>query len=290
MLANTITMTAIALVQKVKNLPTVSHAALKLISLLDKPSVDNDEIVQIIKYDNVLTAKLLRACNAPSFGLGESVSSVDQAVLILGHTQIFHIVMTLAFGSVMTVSTLPYTIEMNELWEHSLVTAMASQIVLDEVPELNSEANIAFTANLLHDIGKMVLAQTVKTEELSEIRDRISRKQISGTEAEKEVLELDHAEVGAALLQSWRLPENICEAVGNHHRPVITTRPPLSVEVHLANAVAHRAKPPPGQSIHDTLIADNVATGLKINEEKLAGMAKTFGESSEQMDRFMAMA
>ena len=128
LLANTITMTAIALVQKVKNLPTVSHAALKLISLLDKPSVDNDEIVQIIKYDNVLTAKLLRACNAPSFGLGEAVSSVDQAVLILGHTQIFHIVMTLAFGSVMTISSLPYTIEMNELWEHSLVTAMASEM------------------------------------------------------------------------------------------------------------------------------------------------------------------
>jgi putative nucleotidyltransferase with HDIG domain len=283
-------MTAIALVQKVKNLPTVSHAALKLISLLDKPSVDNDEIVQIIKYDNVLTAKLLRACNAPSFGLGESVSSVDQAVLIMGHTQIFHIVMTLAFGSVMTVATLPYTIEMNELWEHSLVTAMASGLVLDELPELNAEANVAFTANLLHDIGKMVLAQTVKPEELSEIRDRISRKQISGTDAEKEVLGLDHAEVGEALLQSWRLPENICEAVGNHHRPPAkSSRPPLSVEVHIANAIAHRGKPPPGQSVHDTQITDAVAAALKIKEEKLEQMTVTFGESSELMDRFMAM-
>jgi putative nucleotidyltransferase with HDIG domain len=282
-------MTAIALVQKVKNLPTVSHAALKLISLLDKPSVDNEEIVQIIKYDNVLTAKLLRACNAPSFGLGESVSSVDQAVLILGHTQIFHIVMTLAFGSVMTVSSLSYTIEMNELWEHSLVTAMASQIVLDGVPELSAETNVAFTANLLHDIGKMVLAQTVKLEELAEIRDRISRKLISGVDAEKEVLGLDHAEVGAALLQSWRLPENIVEAVGNHHRPVFKSRPPLSVVVHIANAVAHRAKPPPGQSVHDTNITEAVATALKIKEENVAKMAEEFSKSAEQMDRFMAM-
>jgi putative nucleotidyltransferase with HDIG domain len=282
-------MTAIALVQKVKNLPTVSHAALKLISLLDKPSVDNDEIVQIIKYDNVLTAKLLRACNAPSFGLGEPVSSVDQAVLILGHTQIFHIVMTLAFGSVMTISSLPYTIEMNELWEHSLVTAMASEIVLDEVTELNAEANVAFTANLLHDIGKMVLAQTVKPEELSEIRDRISRKQISGTDAEKEVLGLDHAEVGAALLQSWRLPESIIEAVANHHRPAVKSRPPLSVEVHIANAMAHRAKPPPGQSVQDPRIADAVAAALGINEEKMKSMTEDFGKSSERMDRFMAM-
>jgi putative nucleotidyltransferase with HDIG domain len=282
-------MTAIALVQKVKNLPTVSHAALKLINLLDKPSVDNDEIVQIIKYDNVLTAKLLRACNAPAFGLGESVASVDQAVLILGHTQIFHIVMTLAFGSVMTISSLPYTIEMNELWEHSLVTAMASEIVLDQVPGLNAELNVAFTANLLHDIGKVVLAQTVKAEELSEIRDRISRKQISGTDAEKEVLGLDHAEVGAALLQIWRLPENIVEAVANHHNPAMKSRPPLSAEVHIANAVAHRAKPPPGQSIHDPRITEAVAAALKIKEEKLEEMAAAFGKSTEQMDRFMTM-
>jgi putative nucleotidyltransferase with HDIG domain len=282
-------MTAIALVQKVKNLPTVSHAALKLVSLLDKPSVDNDEIVQIIKYDNVLTAKLLRACNAPSFGLGESVASVDQAVLILGHTQIFHIVMTLAFGSVMTISSLPYTIEMNELWEHSLVTAMAAQIVLDRVPELDAEANVAFTANLLHDIGKVVLAQTVKAEELSEIRDRISRKQISGSDAEKEVLGLDHAEVGAALLEIWRLPENICEAVAHHHRPAMKPRPALSAEVHIANAIAHRAKPPPNQSVHDPRIADTVAAALNLKEKKLAEMAEAFGKSSEQTDRFMAM-
>jgi putative nucleotidyltransferase with HDIG domain len=282
-------MTAIALVQKVKNLPTVSHAALKLVSLLDKPSVDNDEIVQIIKYDNVLTAKLLRACNAPSFGLGESVASVDQAVLILGHTQIFHIVMTLAFGSVMTISSLPYTIEMNELWEHSLVTAMAAQMVLDRVTELNAEPNVAFTANLLHDIGKVVLAQTVKAEELSEIRDRISRKQISGTDAEKEVLGLDHAEVGAALLEIWRLPENICEAVAHHHQPVMKPRPALSAEVHIANAIAHRAKPPPNQSVHDPRISDSVAAALNLKEEKLAEMAEAFGKSSEQTDRFMAM-
>ena len=68
-------MTAIALVQKVKNFPPVSQAALKMISLLDKASVDNDDIVQVLKYDNVLTAKLLKACNAPSFGLGEPVAS-----------------------------------------------------------------------------------------------------------------------------------------------------------------------------------------------------------------------
>src|SRR5580698_10050060 len=123
-------MTAIALVQKVKNLPPVSQAALKLISLLDKSSGDNSEIVQVLKYDNVLTAKLLQACNSSSFSLEESVSSVDQAVLILGYQQILHIVMTLAFRGVMAVSSVSYTMEMSELWQHSLVSAIAAETVL----------------------------------------------------------------------------------------------------------------------------------------------------------------
>ena len=76
--------TAQELVAKVKNLPPVPHAALKLVSLLDQPAVSNTEIVQALRCDNVLTAKLLRACNSPYFGLDDPVSSVDQAVLMLG--------------------------------------------------------------------------------------------------------------------------------------------------------------------------------------------------------------
>jgi putative nucleotidyltransferase with HDIG domain len=285
----TVAMTAIGLVQNVKNLPPVSQAALKLISLLDKPAVDNDEIVQILKYDTVMTAKLLKACNAPSFGLSESVSSVDQAVLILGHQQIFHIVMTLAFGSIMTVSSLAYTMEMNVLWEHSLLSAMAAEIVLERLPGLNAEPNVAFTASLLHDIGKVVLAQALTTEQLAEIRDRIIRRQIPGTEAEREVLQFDHCEVGAALLKNWRLPENIVEATANHHRPLLQPRPRLSATVHICNAIAHCANPLPGQTPHEGRIADEVTDEFDISAEKLEEMVVAVHESSEHMDKFMAM-
>jgi len=282
-------MTAIALVQKVKNFPPVSQAALKMISLLDKASVDNDDIVQVLKYDNVLTAKLLKACNAPSFGLGEPVASVDQAVLYLGHQQIHHVVMTLAFGSVMTVSSLPYTMEVSDLWQHSVVTATAVETVLDQVPQLDANASVAFTASLLHDIGKLVFGQALSAEQLREIRDLAERKQISGPAAEKEILGVDHAETGAALLQGWRLPESIVEAVGNHHRPVLKPEARLSTLVHITNSVAHHASPPPGQNSHDLLLADAVAAEFGITEEKLESMAAAARESFEHVERFMAM-
>jgi len=73
-------MNANDLIAKVKNLAPVSHAALNLVGLLDQPAISNEDIVHVLKFDNVLTAKLLRACNSPFFGLEEPVSSVEQAV------------------------------------------------------------------------------------------------------------------------------------------------------------------------------------------------------------------
>ena len=282
-------MTAIALVQKVKNLPPVSEAALKLINLLDKSSVNNEDIVQVLKYDNVLTAKLLRECNSAALAPEEPVSSVDQAVFLLGHEPILHIVMTLAFGSVMAGSSLTYTMEMSELWQHSLVSAVAAETVLAEIPELKADGNVAFTTCLLHDIGKLVLAQTISADELHEIRDRIERKQISGSQAEKEVLGADHGEVGAALLQSWRLPQSIVEAVADHHHPPMEDLG-LSTVVHIANAVAHHAKPPVGQTIFDLRIDDGITATLDLKGEKLDEMTVAVRESFDQVDRFMAMA
>jgi len=283
-------MTAITLIQNVKNLPPVSQAALKLISLLDQPSTDNDDVVQVLKYDTVMTAKLLKACNAPSFGLSESVSSVDQAVFILGHEQILHTVITLAFSSVMTTPSPAFAAGANELWQHSLIAATAIETVLRHLPDLNAQPNAAFTAALLHDIGKLVFAQTLSTSQLAEIRDCAERKLISGTDAEREVLGIDHGETGAALLQSWRLPENIVEAVANHHRPVLRPKGNLSVLVHIVNAVAHQADPVPGQNSHDLKIADAIGKEFGLSPEKLEMIVLDARQSFKSADRFMAMS
>jgi putative nucleotidyltransferase with HDIG domain len=283
-------MTAIALIQNVKNLPPVSQAALKLISLLDRSFTDNEEVVQVLKYDTVMTAKLLKACNAPSFGLSEPVSSVDQAVFILGYEQILHTVITLAFGSVMTTPSPAFTAGANELWQHSLIAATATETVLNHLPGLNAQPNAAFTAALLHDIGKLVFAQTLSAEQLAEIRDRAERKFISFTDAEKEVVGIDHGEAGAALLQSWRLPESIVEAAANHHRPVLKPEARLSVLVHIVNAAAHHADPVPDQNSHHLKIADAVAKEYGIDSEKLEIIVEDARQAFKPADRFMAMS
>jgi len=283
-------MTANDVVAKVKNLPPVSFAALKLVNLLEQSFVSNDEVVQVLKCDNVLTAKLLRACNSPYFGLEEPVSSVDQAVLILGHQQILHIVLTLAFGGAMVVPVPGYAVEANELWRHSLITATAAEIIVRDGVDLNVEAPVAFTVGLLHDMGKLVLGQMLTPDLQTDIRFRIDSKQISRCEAEREVLGTDHADVGACLLQSWHLPEEIVEATANHHKPILEPRPKLSVVTHIANSLAHLSGSAPGWDGFAARVDDRVVALFDFTPEKIEGLVATVRESFDQVDQFMAMA
>lgn len=283
-------MTAHELVAKVKNLPPISQAALRLVNLLDQPAVSNDDVVQVLKYDNVLTAKLLRACNSPYFGLEEPVSSVDQAVLILGHQQILHIVLTLAFGGAMTVPLAGYAVEANELWRHSLTTATASEYLVSSGVDVNVDAPVAFTIGLLHDIGKLVLSQVLTPEFQTDIRARITEKSLSRSEAEKEILGTDHAEVGAALLQAWHLPEDIIEAVGNHHHPIVEPRPKLSAIVHVGNCIAHLVGSAPGWEAYAVRVDDHVVEAFNLTAERLEGIVAEVRISCDQVDQLMSMA
>lgn len=283
-------MTAHELVAKVRNLPPVSQAALRLVGLLEQPAVSNEDVVQILKCDNVLTAKLLRACNSPYFGLEELVSSVDQAVFLLGHQQILHIVLTLAFGGAMAVPLPRYAVEANELWRHSLTTATAAEILVRNGLDLNVEPPVAFTVGLLHDIGKLVLGQALTAESQADIRLRISQGNVSRVEAEKEILGTDHCEVGASLLQVWHLPEEVVEAVAHHHQPVVEPRPQLSVVTHVANCLAHLAGSAPGWEAYALRVDKRVTEVFGLTPERIEYLVALVRESSDRVDQFMVMA
>lgn len=283
-------MTAQELVAKVKNLPPIPNAALRLIGLLDKAETENDDIVQAIRFDNVLTAKLLRACNSPYFGFSEPVSSVDQAVLVLGHQQILHIVLTLAFGSSMTVSLPGYANESCDLWQHSLTTAMAAEVVADSGLNINAERSVAFTAGLLHDIGKLVLGQVIEPDQQTAIGGCLTEGGRARSDAERQILGTDHAEVGACLLKSWNLPDDVVEAVANHHRPTLTPRPLLSAVVHVANCAAHLAAAAPGAEGSQAVVDEPVAAELGLAPELMNRLIDEVRDASERVGHFMAMA
>ncbi len=223
-----------------RRLPPVSPAGLKLVGLLRDQKIGNDLVVSAVKEDPVLTAKLLRVCNAPGSGVREPVSSVEYAVLLLGHREIFQIVTALAFRELLNFPAVAYAAEGADLWRHSLLAASAAELAFPECPDLSTDRSTAYTSALLHDIGKMIISQFLNDEALVAIRQRLAQG-ASASEAEKAVLGTDHAEVGAGLLHMWHLPAPIAEAVALHHQPVSDPRPELSLLTSFADLVAHRA-------------------------------------------------
>jgi putative nucleotidyltransferase with HDIG domain len=280
-------MTANELISRVKNLVPVSPAALNLVGLLNQPGIGNDDVVSVLKFDNVLTAKLLRACNSPFFGLAEPVSSVEQAVFILGHQQILHVALSIAFSSIMNSPSPGYAAEAKTLWEHSLITALAAENIAKENSRFAGEPSVAFTAGLLHDIGKIVLSHALTHDQQTNIQSRAMQTRLSRTTAEKQVLGLDHAEVGRCLLQSWRLPDNILEAVGNHHHPVSRPRPELSSVVNVADGLAWSIDSEQGWETFTVQADADAVEALEITPETLDGLTASARDSMNQVENLM---
>ena len=120
-------MTAEQIVAEAKDLPVVSETARKLTIQLNQPDLHREELVKTLRYDNVLTAKLLRVCNSAVYAAREPVDSLDQAILLLGDDAIFRIVSALGYGGTVGLSVPGYSTEANGLWTHSLCVGVGTE-------------------------------------------------------------------------------------------------------------------------------------------------------------------
>ena len=282
-------MNATSLVSKVTDLPSPSPAVAKLMGLLNRPDADNEQVMKIVKCDGVLCAKLLAACNSAANGLKHPVGSVEQAVFHLGYQKIYRIILSLSVGESLSRSLPAYAIDDHDLWRHSLITAVIAESILDDDCTVDLDPSVAYTAALLHDIGKLIITQHLDEDAVDAIRGLIDAGTHTRLEAERAILETDHAEVGACLLQSWNLPATIVEAVAHHHEPVLSPRPLASAVVHVANALAHEIGSAPGWNAYAIRANEEAATALNLSPLKIERLLMTAYGSLQRVEE-MALA
>jgi len=223
------------ILNQVKSFPGMPATAARLMPLLQSPHASVDQIEDILRYDPGLTANILKLTNSAYFGLPSQVSSVRQAVLLLGWKRLLQLVMTMCMSAIMKKPIPGYELPRGELWRHSVAVSVAADLL---IASLNiNDVDEVFTAALLHDIGKMVLGSYV-LEDLAKIKEMVS-KGISFEVAEYVVLGTNHAAIGARILQSWSLPQELVNAVRWHHDPdSCESRCLLSDVVHVANIMS----------------------------------------------------
>jgi len=283
-------MTATEIIAQVKDLPVVSETARKLAVQLNQPELHRDELVETLRCDNVLTAKLLRVCNSADYGVSEPVVSIDQALLLLGDNVIFRMVCADGFGRSLGSAAPGYDTEANGLWIHSLSTGVGAEYLAEVQSYGDFLPCTAFTAGLLHDIGKSVVSKVLTPKDRADIRSKITGQSLSRVEAEKAVLGADHCEVGACLLKRWSLPEPIIEAVANHHSPVLKPAIHLSAVVYLANCAAHLCGTAPGWQAQAIQAKNTVAEVLGMDVEKVEEIVSGIHGAMHMLPQLMVAA
>jgi len=205
--------------QSATQLPPFPVVIQRALQLVDDPRVSAQDVVDVIQYDPSITANILKLCNSSYFGLRRTVHSLTDAVVLIGFQQLLEIVLSQASLQFFSTACKGYDLADGDLWRHSVACALLTRIISKRLGRGATATH--FTAALLHDIGKILLSQYVN-EYFGDIKKVMQRKPLSFLEAEKEVLGIDHAEIGSQIVEQWSFPKVIVSAVRYHHIPFIT--------------------------------------------------------------------
>ncbi len=195
---------------------SLPHMYLKIMGALNSRDASVEQIGQLISEDLAITTKLLQVVNSSFFSFDEEVSDITHAVTVLGIDHVKSLVLAIQVFRRSDNSGTQATID--RLLHHSMAVANAAKrITKYETEDPKREAE-AYTAGLLHDIGKLVLLSS-KPEETQEAWTLAQTEKISKSEAETRILGANHSEVGAYILGRWGMPISIVEAAAFHHEP-----------------------------------------------------------------------
>jgi putative nucleotidyltransferase with HDIG domain len=223
------------ILSKISTISTMPPAAAEAARLLHDPEANIKSIVKTIEYDPGMASNILRMANSAYYGFSGSISSIRDAIVRMGTNSIFQMVVSWAFSPMAQQNVPGYGLPAGQLWEHAIAVAVGAEELAQDL-NVKSPANI-FTAGLLHDIGKIALGRFVEVD-IGPIMEMVKQEKVSFEVAEQEVLGLDHAEAGAALLETWHLPEKVSEVCRWHHQPEWHSGEMLAVDlVHVADTM-----------------------------------------------------
>lgn len=194
------------------------------------------QITSIIMQDPGLSARLLRIVNSAYFGFPRKIDTISRAVMVVGTQQLHDL--TVATSIVKLFHNIPERfVSMESFWKHSVACGLAARVIAG----INRESNVErfFVAGLLHDIGRLIMYDRIP-DLMDKAFSHAMRWPAPMFKIEQEIIGFDHASVGGALIEAWRLPGSLEEVVRYHHAPQNANRYHLeSSVVHVADIIAH---------------------------------------------------
>ena len=200
----------------IEELPPLPLVLNRVLQLLNDNNSSSSQIASLIEKDVVLSGSVMRCVNSAYYGLNATVSSIRHAVSLLGFSSVRNLALAFSMRRMLTTSHAPAPRLYSRYSQHSLSCALLCDHLVSFAPVANSDA--AFASGLFHDIGKLLILTTFP-DLLPRITELYESEHASYEEAEKEVVQVTHAEMSRVVMEKWQLPLWIQEAVEYHHRP-----------------------------------------------------------------------
>jgi len=227
----------LAKLDEINELPTLAVIAGELNRLLDDENTSASKVGAAIEKDQALASKILKLVNSAFFGLSSRVSSITHAITILGFNTVRNAAVSISVIKSFSGKGQGEQFNLADFWSHSVSVAVIARHLAEKCG-LQTQ-NDCFTAALLHDMGKVVLSQCL-TEKFEMVSSRMKREGISFNEAEKGIIDIDHAGIGAYLAKKWKLPPGLVDAIRYHHVPTKSAQDwELLLVVHGADVLSH---------------------------------------------------
>ncbi|NWF97855.1 MAG: HDOD domain-containing protein [Nitrospirae bacterium] len=255
------------IISSINELPVLPEVVLHINELLKKSASSIDEVADLIEKDSALSSKVLRLANSSYYGLSSQVDSVSRAIIVLGFNNVCNVVTSIGVSAIFKENYKGIGIDLSGLWIHTLGCAVASKVLMSL--KNDSESEKAFICGILHDIGKIIIAKTLPSEQ-KKVFDALKKSNKTISELENEIIGTDHAKVGFAIAKKWRFPDYILDVIRFHHIPHLSKEASdITVSVHLGNAIAKALSLGISTDPKVAIIAPDLWKQIGIDEKKI---------------------
>jgi len=217
-----------------QDLPSLPAVVMELLTSIDKEDVDISVLAKKVSHDQALTAKTLRLANSSTYGLQVKVTTIQQAITFLGFQTTRNLITAAAITGCFAEGKCAGFND-KAFWRHSIATAACARVL---ARRMRFNQDYAFTAGLLHDIGRLVLVSSYPERYAEAIAWRAAH-DCELLEAELAVLGIDHVAAGVALGEHWNFSDTMKLAIAHHHDPDAPGAGFLATIIHVANAIVH---------------------------------------------------
>jgi putative nucleotidyltransferase with HDIG domain len=268
------------LLSQTGSVPSLPSLYAQIMEELNSADCEIGKVADIIARDAGMTAKILQVANSAFFGLRGQVSTPSDAIFRLGLDVVKALALSVQVFSAFQSDHVK-RLKLTRVWPHSLSTASLARKIAVKQNASSGVVDFTYTAGLLHDVGKLILAANVP-DEYHQVLTRAASAKIKDWQGEYIAFGVTHAEVGAYLIGLWGLPDTLVEAIAHHHRPTSGSQFGPLAAVHLADVLEHHRRIDGArQAARDLDIDFLERVGLKELAADPEGLLAELNESKE---------